>query len=49
MVLISPGTHSRNSIQLMRSISGVLGDCCSAAEAVATTKTDKRKTKPGEP
>src|SRR3954467_7339012 len=32
-VLILPGTHSRNSIQLIRSISRVLGPAGSAAKA----------------
>src|SRR4026208_600750 len=37
-VCIFPGTHSRNSIQLMRSISRVLGACASAAIAPVLTR-----------
>src|SRR5437667_12329187 len=44
-VLIFPGTHSRNSIQLMRSISRVLGADGSAAETVAATRQPRKREK----
>src|SRR6267143_1981095 len=44
-VLIFPGTHSRNSIQLMRSISRMLGDGCSAAETLTARRQPREKQK----
>src|SRR4051812_906278 len=42
-VLILPGTHSRNSIQLIRSISRVLGAGGSAAKAATGMRQASRK------
>src|SRR5436190_2902761 len=41
-VLIFPGTNSRNSIQLIRSISLVLGASCSAPEALTATRQPRK-------
>src|SRR5213595_1970462 len=42
-VLIFPGTHSRNSIQLIRSISRVLGDCGTAAETMGPARQSRAR------